>query len=196
MVLPIVRYDSEVLHKVGAPVVAFDAALAALERDMVETMHEAAGIGLAAQQIGRALQFFVMDLRGTQSEFSWELDGRRQPLDLIMPMSVANPKLTIVPAGMRVAEEGCLSFPGIHGDVERAFAVRAEFDDVHGQRHSLLCDGLLARCVQHETDHVNGILFTERMTKAVLSTIDAELKALKRETRNARKRLADEPGLL
>jgi peptide deformylase len=196
MVLPIVRYDNEVLHKKGAPVVAFDAALAELDRNMVETMHEAAGIGLAAQQIGRAMQFFVMDLRGTHSEFSWELDGRHQPLDLIMPMSVANPAITVVPAGTRISEEGCLSFPGIHGDVERDFAVRMEFDDVHGQRHSLLCDGLLARCVQHETDHVNGILFTERMTKEVIETIDTELKALKRETRNARKRPADEPGLL
>lgn len=196
MVLPIVRYDSEVLHKKGAPVVAFDAALAGFARDMVDTMHEAAGIGLAAQQVGRAMQFFVMDLRGAQSEFSWELDGRHPPLDLIMPMSVANPKLTVVPAGEQTAEEGCLSFPGIHGDVERPFAVRMEFDDVHGQRHSLLCDGLLARCVQHETDHVNGVLFTERMTKAMLAKIDAELKTLKRETRNAQKRPAGEPGLL
>lgn len=195
MLLPIVRYDSEVLHKKGAPVVGFDSALAELARGMVETMHAAAGIGLAAQQIGRAMQFFVMDLRGAQSQFSWELDGRPPPLDLIMPMSVANPKLTIVPAGSQTAEEGCLSFPGIHGDVERPFAVRVEFDDVHGQRHSLLCDGLLARCVQHETDHVNGVLFTERMTKATLTAIDAGLKALKRETRNAGKRIAGEPGL-
>jgi peptide deformylase len=70
-----------------------------------------------------------------------------------------------------------------------------EFDDVHGQRHSLLCDGLLARCVQHEHDHVNGILFTERMTKAALTAIDADLKALKRETRSSQKRPAGEPGL-
>jgi peptide deformylase len=196
MVLPIVRYDSEVLHKKGAPVTAFDAALASLADDMVETMHAAAGIGLAAQQIGRAMQFFVMDLREARSQFSWELDGRHPPLDLIMPMSVANPKLTIVPAGTETAEEGCLSFPGIHGNVERPFAVRMEFDDVHGQRHSLLCDGLLARCVQHETDHVNGVLFTERMTKAALVAIDADLKALKRETRAARKVSASEPGLL
>lgn len=195
MVLPIVRYDNEVLHKKGAPVVAFDAALALLSGNMVETMHAAAGIGLAAQQVGLAMQFFVMDLREAQSEFSWELDGRKQPLDLIMPMAVANPRLTPVPAGLETSEEGCLSFPGIHGDVERPFAVRMEFEDLHGQRHSLLCDGLLARCVQHETDHVNGILFTERMTKAMLAGIDAELKALKRETRNAAKRAGAEPGL-
>lgn len=196
MVLTIVRYDTEVLHRKGAPVTAFNADLATLADDMVETMHAAAGIGLAAQQVGRAMQFFVMDLRGVRSQFSWELDGRHPPLDLIMPMAVANPKLTTVPAGMETAEEGCLSFPGIHGDVERPFAVRMEFDDVHGQRHSLLCDGLLARCVQHETDHVNGVLFTERMTKAMLTAIDAGLKALKRETRNARKAPAVEPGLL
>jgi peptide deformylase len=195
MVLPIVRYDGEVLHKKGAPVATFDPALAALADDMIETMHAAAGIGLAAQQIGRSMQFFVMDLRETQSQFSWEIDGRHPPLDLIMPMAVANPKLTIVPAGTQTAEEGCLSFPGIHGDVERPFAVRMEFDDVHGQRHSLLCDGLLARCVQHEHDHVNGILFTERMTKAALTAIDADLKALKRETRSSQKRPAGEPGL-
>jgi len=185
MLLPIVRYDNDVLHQKGAPIVNFDAGLTTLSQDMIESMHAAEGIGLAAQQVGRNLQFFVMDLRAARSEFSWELDGRHPPLDLIMPMSVANPKLTVVHAGTQVAEEGCLSFPGIHGNVERAFAVRMEFEDIAGQRHSLLCDGLLARCVQHETDHLNGILFTERMTKPVLASIEAELKLLKRETRAA-----------
>lgn len=185
MVLPIVRYDNDALHKKGAQIVRFDAALAALSADMVESMHAAAGIGLAAQQVGRNLQFFVIDLREARSEFSWELDGRRPPLDLIMPMAVANPRITEIPAGTRIAEEGCLSFPGIHGDVERTHAIRMEFEDVTGQRHSLLCDGLLARCIQHEVDHVNGILFTERMTKTVLALINPELKALKRETRSA-----------
>jgi len=187
MLLPIVRYDSDVLHKNGTQVTAFDDALAALARDMVETMHAAAGIGLAAQQIGKAIQFFVMDLRETTSEFTCELDGRRLPLDLIMPMAIANPKLTILDAGKETAEEGCLSFPNIHGDVERPFAVRVEFQDLNGQPHSLLCDGLLARCVQHETDHVNGVLFTDRMAKSVLASIDSELKQLKRETRLAAK---------
>lgn len=185
MVLPIVRYDSEVLHRKGTAITAFDDALAALARDMVETMHAAAGIGLAAQQVGKAIQFFVMDLRETSAEFTCELDGRRLPLDLIMPMAVANPKLTVLNAGSETAEEGCLSFPNVHGDVERPFAVRVEYQDLNGQPHSLLCDGLLARCAQHETDHVNGVLFTDRMSKAVLASIDPDLKQLKRETRLA-----------
>ncbi|HEY8995422.1 MAG TPA: peptide deformylase [Lacunisphaera sp.] len=188
MVLPIVHFNSPILRKKGVKVSAFDAALAKLAADMIDTMHKAEGIGLAAQQIGQAVQLCVLDLRETQSEFDWEYDGIRPPLDLFMPLVVANPEVTIVPEPTTSYEEGCLSFPGIRGDVVRPDEITVKFQDVTGVSHTLHCNGLLARCVLHEYDHLQGILFIERMAKDVLAAIDPELKALKKQTREAAKK--------
>ena len=188
MVLPIVHFNSPILRKKGVKVSAFDAALAKLAADMVDTMHHAEGIGLAAQQIGQAIQLCVLDLRQTQSEFDWEYDGTRPPLELFMPLTVVNPVVTSVPEPTTSYEEGCLSFPGIRGDVVRPDEITVKFQDVMGVPHTLHCNGLLARCVLHEYDHLQGILFIERMAKDVLAAIDPELKALKKETREAAKK--------
>lgn len=188
MLLPIVHFNNPILRKKGAKVVTFDAALAQLAADMVETMHEAHGIGLAAQQIGRDIQLCVVDLRGTDSEFAWEYDGSRPPLELFMPLTIVNPELTIVPEPTDSYEEGCLSFPEIRGEVIRPDEITVKFQDAAGLKHTLRCTGLLARCVQHEADHLNGILFIDRMEKSVLTVIDPELKALKKQTREAGKK--------
>jgi peptide deformylase len=183
MVLPIVHYNDPVLRAKGAPVTDFGPELAQLAADMVETMHEAAGIGLAAQQIGRALQFCVIDLSQAAREFDWNLDGAATPLDLIMPMALANPKVEFLPGEDTVYEEGCLSFPGITGDVVRPDQIRVSFQDTVGNPHVMTCNGLLGRCVQHEVDHLNGVLYIDRMAKKVRQTIDAEIKALAKQTR-------------
>ncbi len=182
MVLKIVHYNDPVLRQKGAPVTRFDAELALLARDMVETMHAAAGIGLAAQQIGRALQFCVVDLSQAHRDFRWELDGQTPPLDLIMPMTIANPEISILEGDDTIYEEGCLSFPGINGDVVRPDIIEVKFQDVAGAPHVLRCDGLLSRCIQHEADHLNGTLFIDRMTKKVLRGIDDDIKALAKKT--------------
>jgi len=91
MPLPIVHYNDPILRKKGEKVTAFDPALAKLAKSMIDAMHEAAGIGLAAQQIGRALQLCVVDLRQAEVDFTWEFDGRPLPLDLWMPIAVVNP---------------------------------------------------------------------------------------------------------
>ena len=190
MLLPIVRFNQPVLRKKGAPITAFNAALRKLAEDMVETMHEAEGIGLAAQQIGQAIQFCVVDLRPTEAEFDWKLDGHKPPLDLCMPMAIANPKITVLPGKETSYEEGCLSFPGIRGDVIRPDAIRLEFQDLEGTAHSLVCNGLLSRCIQHEADHLNGVLFIDQMTKRVLLDLKPELKELEKETKAATKKQA------
>ena len=176
MPLPIVHYNDPVLRKKGAKVTGFDASLARLAADMVATMHEAEGIGLAAQQVGHALQLCVVDLRGADARFTWELDGAKPPLELIMPMT-GTPETRY--------EEGCLSFPGIRGDVLRPDAIRVAFQDERGVSHQLACDGLFARCIQHEADHLNGVLFIERMEKKVRAGIDDAVKALAKETKAA-----------
>jgi peptide deformylase len=184
MSFTIVHYNDPILRKKGEKVTVFDAALAKLVAEMIATMHLAEGIGLAAQQIGRAVQLCVVDLRRVEADFSWELDGARPPLDLFMPMAIVNPRITLVPgAGEDVLEEGCLSFPQIRGDVVRPSAVTVNYQDERGVPHLLRCDGLLSRCIQHEADHLNGVLFIERMTKKVRAEIDEKVKALAKETR-------------
>jgi peptide deformylase len=189
MSLRIVHYNEPVLRTPGEKVKTFDAALVQLAQEMVETMHEAHGIGLAAQQIGRALQLCVVDLREADAEFTWELDGARPPLELFMPLVIANPQVTIRPGTPEtVYEEGCLSFPDIRGNVTRQDAILVKFKDQHGVPHTLTCDGLFARCIQHEVDHLNGVLFIERMDKKTRASIDDAVKALAKETKAAAKK--------
>jgi peptide deformylase len=187
MKLELVLYNDPVLRRKGEKIEVFDAALERFTADMVETMHEQRGIGLAAQQVGRALQVCVFDLLSTDAEFDWKLDGAKTPLELFMPMVMVNPKVAVAKkAPLAVLEEGCLSFPDIRGDVERAQVLSVKYFDQYGLPHALECTGLFARCVLHEVDHLNGILFIDRMEKAVRDAIDDAVKALAKQTRAAR----------
>lgn len=188
MRLKIVRFNEPILRKKGAKVTVFDAALAKLADDMIETMHAAEGIGLAAQQIGQAIQLCVVDLRPSEAEFDWQYDGARPPLELFMPLVLVNPEVTIVPEPTTVYEEGCLSFPQIRGDVIRPDEITVKFKDAAGHAHELRCNGLLSRCVQHEVDHLNGVLYIDRMEPDVVEMLKPELKALKKATREAAKK--------
>jgi peptide deformylase len=188
MSLKIVHYNDPILRKKGAPVTAFNAALRKLAAEMTETMHAAEGIGLAAQQVGHAIQLCVIDLRPAEAKFRWSYDGARLPLELFMPLAVVNPEVLAVPEPETVYEEGCLSFPQIRGDIYRPDEITVKFKDVTGHAHVLQCDGLLSRCVQHEVDHINGVLFIDRMEKDVLALLEPELKALRKRTREAAKK--------
>jgi peptide deformylase len=187
MPLPIVHYDDPILRKKGEKVKNFDTALSRFAAEMIETMHAAGGIGLAAQQVGRAMQLCVVDLRGVHAEFNWRLDGAQPPLELFMPMIMINPKIAPEPLPKVAAEEGCLSFPNIRGDVARPEIIVVKFHDEHGTPHTLHCDGLFARCIQHEADHLNGILFIDRMDKKILATLEPAISELKKQTRAATK---------
>jgi peptide deformylase len=105
-----------------------------------------------------------------------------------MPLALVNPKVTPEPEPTMTSDEGCLSFPEIRGDVSRPDKIRVHYQDVQGHAHTLDCTGLLSRCIQHETDHLNGVLFIDRMDKATLAGIDTALKALKKQTREAAKK--------
>jgi peptide deformylase len=187
MTLEIVHYNDPVLRRKGEKITVFDASLAGLAGSMVETMHEAQGIGLAAQQVGRAIQLCVVDLRGTEAEFDWLLDGAKPPLELFMPMVVVNPKITVAKkAPTATSEEGCLSFPEIRGEVERPEEISVKFMDQAGVPHTLECNGLFARCIQHEADHLNGVLFIDHMSKAEKLRIEEAVKELARRTKAAK----------
>ncbi|MFT3782683.1 MAG: peptide deformylase [Nibricoccus sp.] len=187
MALPIVHYNSPVLRKKGAKISTFDPALRRLAQEMIETMHEAQGIGLAAQQVGQAIQLCVVDLREAKSDFTWEIDGARPPLDLFMPMVIVNPELTLLPSPKTSYEEGCLSFPDIRGDIDRPDTISVKFLDGEGTPHQLTCNGLFSRCIQHEVDHLNGVLFIDRMAKKVRAPLEKAIKQLAQETRDATK---------
>jgi peptide deformylase len=188
MALPIVQYNDPILRRKGDKISAFDPALRDFASEMITTMHEAGGIGLAAQQVGKSIQLCVVDLRASEAEFTWELDGAKPPLELFMPMVLVNPEVTPAPQTPEPAvEEGCLSFPEIRGDVSRPEAVAVRFQDEHGRAHVMVCNGLLARCIQHELDHLNGVLFIDRMDKKTRAALDPAIKALAKATREARK---------
>ena len=186
MLLPIVQYNSPILRQRGAPIANFDSSLVTLVQDMVDTMHKANGIGLAAQQIGQALQLCVLDLRLADKDFDWELDGAHPPMDIFMPFAVINPLITVSPGTKpTVYEEGCLSFPEIRGDISRPDEITVRYQDQFGIGHVMRCNGLLSRCVQHEADHLNGTLFIDRMEKAVRLSIERPIRELAKHTREA-----------
>jgi peptide deformylase len=187
MILRVTQFGEPILREVGAPVTEFNAKLAQLADNMVDTMYDEEGIGLAAQQIGKALQICIVDVRppeGAELPFDYSYDGKQPPLDLFMPVAICNPKVFIIDDREDVYEEGCLSFPGVNGKVDRPIGVRCEFQDTEGNPHIIEADGLLGRCILHEVDHLNGVLFIDKMDKRDLKKNEAKIKKLKRESRD------------
>lgn len=148
-VLKILHYPSPVLLKVGKPVQVFDANLEALVSDMFETMYDARGVGLAAPQVGISKRLFVMDCSAGE-------DPSRR-------FVIINPEI-VATEGSQVGKEGCLSFPGVYTDIKREMRVVVRFQNLKGEWQELDVTGLEARCVLHETDHCDGIVFLDRMT--------------------------------
>ncbi|MEN9888552.1 MAG: Peptide deformylase [Pseudomonadota bacterium] len=166
--LPILRYPDPRLHKVAQPVQAFDARLQQLIDDMLETMYEAKGIGLAATQIDVHERLIVIDVS----------EERDQPLVLI------NPEITWASEVRVKGDEGCLSVPGIYDGVERATSVKVKALDRQGQEQEIEADGLLAICIQHEMDHLRGKVFVEYLSTLKQGRIKTKLaKALRDEQR-------------
>ena len=184
MILEIVKYGQPVLRQKGEKIEGITPEIKKLIADMLETMEANHGVGLAAQQIGRALQLTVIDVRGAQKErpSTLEIDGQPADLDTMMPLVLINP--VIKPAAAPVpGSEGCLSFPEIFGEISRPESVDVTALNAKGKPISFRCGGLLARAVQHEADHLNGILFIDRMEKKVKAEIQPELDALQMETK-------------
>ena len=184
MTLRVTQYGEEILRQPGRRVVAFDDSLRELAHSMRATMIAEDGIGLAAQQVGEALHFCVVDLgSAARDEGEVELDGRPVPAPLLQPLYLANASVEPEPAPEAAAEEGCLSFPGVRGEVPRPPRIRVSYEDLDGAAHTLRCTGLLARCIQHEVDHCNGILFIDRMEPAERNALRPALRKLEKKAR-------------
>jgi peptide deformylase len=183
MILEIVKYGHPVLRKKGAKIEKITPEIKKLIADMFETMEENHGVGLAAQQVGVAKQLTVIDVRAvTDRPSSLELGG--QPADVadIMPLVLINPEFT--PVGeTATGGEGCLSFPEIFAEITRPGVVDVKALDAKGKPIAFRCGGLLARAVQHETDHLHGILFIDRMDKKTKLELQPELDGLQAKTK-------------
>jgi len=163
--LSILRYPDPRLHQVAQPVQAVDARIRALVADMLETMYEAQGIGLAATQIDVHERVVVIDVS----------EERNQPMVLI------NPTLTWASAERVRGDEGCLSVPGIYDGVERAVAVQVTALDGEGQSRTIEAEGLLAICIQHEMDHLLGKVFVDYLSPLKRNRIKTKLLKAQRE---------------
>jgi len=183
--LEVVNYGHPVLRQKGARVEKITPEIQALAAAMLETMRANKGIGLAAQQVGRPLQLTVLDLRGvTDRPSTLKLDGKEADVAGIMPLVLINPE--IKPAGEpATAAEGCLSFPEIYGDIERPSMAEVRATNEKGQAIQFSCGGLLARVIQHENDHLNGILFIDRMKRDIKEELKPKLEELHAATKAA-----------
>jgi peptide deformylase len=187
MVLDVVKYGNPVLRQKGARIQSITPEIKVLIADMLETMRVAHGVGLAAQQVGHALQLAVVDVTEVSDRPSTLfLNGEPADVASFMPLVLVNPIVTPV-AGEVPGPEGCLSFPEVFADINRPESVDVSALNAKGKRISFRCGGLLARAVQHELDHLNGILFIDRMSSLARQELKPDLQALQASTKAALK---------
>lgn len=179
MILEIVQYGHPALRAKGRKVETIDESTRQLAEDMLETMYDADGVGLAAQQIGMPIQLCVLDVAGvTDRPSELRIGGRKVDIEESMPLVLINPD--IEPYGKtKAGVEGCLSFPGLRGDIVRPLSVRVKAIGINGESIEFEADGLLARAVQHEHDHLHGILFIDRMEKRQRAELEAEIEEIR-----------------
>lgn len=190
MKLPVVKYGHPVLRQKGARIEGITPEIQELVRDMFDTMYDAHGVGLAAQQVGKALQLTVIDVReAVDRPSTLELNGQVADIEAFMPLALINPEYTPIGEPAEGAE-GCLSFPEIYAQIVRPEKIEVRATNEKGERLEFRCGGLLARAVQHEYDHLQGILFIDRMDKKTRAEFKPELDVLAYKTKEALKKAA------
>jgi peptide deformylase len=186
--LEIRTYGDPVLRQKGARIEKIAPEIKKLVADMFDTMYDARGVGLAAQQVGHALQLTVVDVRGIKDRPStMQVNGKTVDPEALMPLVLINPELKLSGETFTGAE-GCLSFPEIFADISRPSEVEVTAMDEKGHQVSFRAGGLLAKAVQHEFDHLQGILFIDRMKSETKRELKSELDALAEKTKLALKK--------
>lgn len=186
MKLPILQYGDPILRAKGKRIEKIDERIRQLTQDMIETMHAANGVGLAAQQVGEALQLTVIDVSQVEDRPStMKLNGTDVNPRTAMPLVLINPEIKLV-GETELAMEACLSFPEITGEIERAKSVTISAQTLEDGQIEIEASGLLGRAIQHEVDHLNGILFIDRMNSAAKAALSSRLKRMQKETRRGR----------
>ncbi len=179
MVLPIVEYGHPALRAKGRRIAQADDRIVRLAEDMIDTMNDANGVGLAAQQVGLPLQICVVDVLDAEEPGEMIVDGAPAALEDYMPLVLVNPELELS-GDIASVKEGCLSFPGMQGHIPRPAAVRVTARTLENEPLEFSATGLLARAIQHEHDHLHGILFIDRMEPADLEATAPVVEKLRR----------------
>lgn len=188
----IVRVPSSVLKETGQAIENIDTDITAQAARMINTMHHAAGIGLAANQVGILNRMFVMDLPEGLWRHGPEVDGvltieagyrsgEKEENLVRQPRAFINPEVIWESEQKSVYDEGCLSMPNQYGEVIRPAQVRVKFQDVEGKTHEELFDGLDSHCVQHEIDHLNGVLFIDYLSSLKRNMILRKMKKINKD---------------
>ncbi len=175
-ILPIIEAPDARLRVVSEPVAAVDDALRALMDDMLATMYDAPGIGLAAIQVGVAKRVLVIDLQRRAEP----VEEGAEPVEIREPRYFVNPEVVWESDEIGVYNEGCLSVPELYGDVVRPQRIRAKWLDYNGNSCEEELDGLMATCLQHEMDHLEGVLFFDHLSKLKRDMIVKKLTKAKR----------------
>lgn len=178
MIRPIVIYGNPVLRKKGAKVSKITQEHKELIIDMIDTMHDAQGIGLAAQQVGEAVQIAIVEVYPSEDRPSkmW-IDQKEVDMEEFMPIVLINPELKLIKS-KETDVEGCLSFPGIEAHISRSRRIEVKTLQPDGSTLEFEAAGLLGRAIQHEYDHLQGILFTDRMFPEEKKSLKSQLEAI------------------
>ena len=160
--MKIVNYGEEILEIPTEKVTEFNEDLIKFTEDMISTMKSRNGVGLAAPQVGDNRRICIVDLGFTEG---FVYDGEKVLTDDYYPLVLINPEIKVVSEAKSVMNEGCLSFPGVTLEVKRPSVIKLTFQDIEGNNRIIECAGGLARCIQHEVDHLDGVLFHSRAKK-------------------------------
>jgi peptide deformylase len=171
-------FGEPVLREKAQPVEAVTDEIRALGREMIDIMRASEGVGLAAQQIGETRAICVIEV---PADYDLDDDGNRLNPDLLMPMIVINPVISSPSKKEESRDEGCLSFPGIRGAISRPKNIHLTWMNERGEKMEADIKGFTARVIQHEVDHLNGILFIDRMSAAKRFTLSGRLKRMREE---------------
>ena len=179
MILPVVTFGHDILRQKAKPVAEVTDAVRQLVRDMLESMYAAKGVGLAAEQVGHTESVCVIDVpRDAEKE-----DCREWNATIAMPLVLINPEITAT-EGKQRNEEGCLSFPEIGAPITRADKVTVAYTDLAGVRQTVSARGLLSRAIQHEVDHLNGVLLIDKMSPMQRMSVSGQLKRLQKSAQS------------
>ena len=182
MKLSIVQYGNPILRAKGKRIGNVDERIRELAQNMIETMHAANGVGLAAQQIGEAIQLTVVDVSQVEDRpMEMKFNGEVVDPKTVMPLVLVNPQVELCNK-TELGTEGCLSFPEITGEIDRAISITVRAQNLNDEPIEIETTGFLARAIQHEVDHLNGILFIDRMSSAAKTSLSSKLKRLQKET--------------
>lgn len=186
MTYKVTTYGNPILRKKAEPVAEVNDEVRKLADDMLETMYAERGLGLAAEQVGKSVAICVIDI---PADSDVDEKGTRENPDVEMPLVLINPEIIEESDVIITAQEGCLSFPGIYSNVDRFEEVTVKYQDRNATWMELRVKGLLARAVQHELDHLDGVLLADRMSAVKKVALSGKLKKLVKETKRGLQKL-------